>query len=76
MTRCTTIKAKDQQKRVSPWLSMRVLLVVVMFVGVAFILSLSHSYKYVYRKDVYIDIVSSSLADGGNAAAVLSLIHI
>ena len=45
---------------------------VVMFVGVAFVMSvsLSRSYKYVYRKGVFIDVVSSSLPDGVDAAAV------
>ena len=70
MTRCTTIKAKDHQKRVTPWLSMRVLLVVVMFVGVAFVMSVSRSYKYVCSKGVFIDVASSSLPDGVDAAAV------
>ena len=60
---------KDKQKRGSPWLSMKMLLVIVSFMGVAFILFLSftRSYSYVYRKDVYIDIVSSSLPDGVDA---------
>ena len=43
---------------------------VVMFVGVAFVMSVSRSYKYVYRKGVFIDVASSSLPDGVDAAAV------
>ena len=61
--------AKDKQKREIPWLSMKVLVVVVTFVGVALIMFLcfTRSYSNVYRKDYYVDIVSSSLPDGVDA---------